>query len=184
MEAFTLTAPRNIDGALAAAAAADSKFIAGGTDLIQLMKDWVERPRQLIDIDGLPVDRIELTEQGARIGALARMSDVADHAELRRHYPVIAEAFLASASPQLRNMASIGGNLLQRTRCGYFRDVGFPATSVRPAQAARQSTATTACSPSSAAASTASPASRRIWRSRSRRWMRQSSCNRQAPAHA
>lgn len=126
MEAFALVAPRDIDGALAAVAAPDAKYIAGGTDLIQLMKDWVERPRRLVDLDELPLDRIELTEQGARIGALARMSDVADHIELRRRYPVIAEALLASASPQLRNMASIGGNLLQRTRCGYFRDVGFP----------------------------------------------------------
>src|SRR5439155_14523843 len=126
MEAFSLMTPTDIDGALAAASGPDAKFIAGGTDLIQLMKDWVERPRRLIDIDGLSFDRIELSEQGVRIGALARMSEVADHAELRRRYPVIAEALLASASPQLRNMATIGGNLLQRTRCGYFRDVGFP----------------------------------------------------------
>jgi xanthine dehydrogenase YagS FAD-binding subunit len=125
MEAFTLSAPGDIDGALAAAGA-DTKFIAGGTDLLQLMKDWVERPKRLVDIDRLPFDRVEFTEEGARIGALARMSDVADHAELRRRHPVIAEALLASASPQLRNMATIGGNLLQRTRCGYFRDVGFP----------------------------------------------------------
>lgn len=125
MEAFTLTAPENIDGALAAGTAADTKFIAGGTDLIQLMKDGVERPKHLVDIDGLALDHVELTEQGTRIGALARMSDVADHAELRRRHPAIAEALLASASPQLRNMATIGGNLLQRTRCGYFRDTGF-----------------------------------------------------------
>ena len=126
MEAFTLTAAGDIDGALAAASGADTKFIAGGTDLLQLMKNWVERPKHLVDIDRLPLDRVEFTEQGARIGALARMSDVADNAELRRRHPVIAEALLASASPQLRNMATIGGNLLQRTRCGYFRDVGFP----------------------------------------------------------
>jgi xanthine dehydrogenase YagS FAD-binding subunit len=126
MEAFTLGAAGDIDGALAAASGADTKFIAGGTDLLQLMKNWVERPKHLVDIDRLPLDRVEFTQQGARIGALARMSDVADDAELRRRHPVIAEALLASASPQLRNMATIGGNLLQRTRCGYFRDVGFP----------------------------------------------------------
>jgi len=126
MEPFALSAPGDLDGALAAAAAADTKFIAGGTDLVQLMKDEVERPKHLVDLDGLPFDRIEFTDDGARIGALVRMSDAADHAELRRRYPVIAEALLASASPQLRNMATIGGNLLQRTRCGYFRDVGFP----------------------------------------------------------
>lgn len=132
MEAFTLTAPRDIDGAFAAAAQPETKFIAGGTDLVQLMKDWVERPKHLVDLDQLPFDEIELTGQGARIGALAKMSDVADHPELRRRYPVVVESLLASASPQLRNMATIGGNLLQRTRCGYFRDVGFPCNKRAP----------------------------------------------------
>jgi xanthine dehydrogenase YagS FAD-binding subunit len=108
MEPFTLSAPGDIDTALAAASNADTKLIAGGTDLIQLMQDWVE-----------------ISDRGARIGALARMSDVADHPELRRLDPVMVEALLASASPQVRNMATIGGNLQQRTRCGYFRDVGF-----------------------------------------------------------
>jgi xanthine dehydrogenase YagS FAD-binding subunit len=126
MQPFTLSTPGDLDGALAAAAAADSKFIAGGTDLVQLMKDGVERPQHLVDLDGLPLDRIEFGDDGARIGALVRMSDAADDPELRRRWPVIAEALLASASPQLRNMATMGGNLLQRTRCGYFRDVGFP----------------------------------------------------------
>jgi hypothetical protein len=76
----------------------------------------------LVDIDRLPLD----SATAVRIGALARMSDVANHPELRRHYPVMFETLLASASPQIRNMATIGGNLLQRTRCGYFRAVGFP----------------------------------------------------------
>src|SRR5439155_19819725 len=132
MEAFSLMTPTDIDGALAAASGPDTKFIAGGTDLVQLMQDWVERPKRLIDLDALPLDRIELSAQGVRIGALARMSEVADHAELRRLYPVITEALLASASPQIRNMATIGGNLLQRTRCGYFRDVGFPCNKRAP----------------------------------------------------
>src|SRR5437868_15214996 len=105
MEAFTLATPSDIDGALAAASGPDVKFIAGVTDLVQLMQDWVERPKRLIDLDGLPLDRIELGAQGVRIGALARMSEVADHAELRRRYPVMTEALLASASPQIRNMA-------------------------------------------------------------------------------
>jgi len=131
MEAFTLTTPSDVDGAFAACGP-DAKFIAGGTDLVQLMQDWVERPKRLIDLDALPLDRIELSAQGVRIGALARMSEVADHAELRRLYPVITEALLASASPQIRNMATIGGNLLQRTRCGYFRDVGFPCNKRAP----------------------------------------------------
>ena len=125
MQPFTLSTPGSLDTALAAAAGVDTKYIAGGTDLVQLMKDWVERPNHLVDLDGLPFDRIEFNDEGAHIGALVRLSDAADHVELRRRWPVIAEALLASASPQLRNMATMGGNLLQRTRCGYFRDTGF-----------------------------------------------------------
>src|SRR5919198_654133 len=132
MENFTLTMPASIEAALAAAQQADAKFIAGGTDLLQLMKDDVERPRQLIDLDRLPLDAFSIGDDGARIGALVRMSDVADDPELRRRYPVIAEALLASASPQVRNMATIGGNLLQRTRCLYFRDAATPCNKREP----------------------------------------------------
>jgi xanthine dehydrogenase YagS FAD-binding subunit len=131
MENFTLAAPQTIEAALATAQQPDTKFIAGGTDLLQLMKDFVERPKQLVDLDGLPFDRFSIGNDGARIGALVRMSDLADDPDLRRHYPLVAEALLASASPQVRNMATIGGNLLQRTRCGYFRDVGFAACNKR-----------------------------------------------------
>lgn len=132
MQPFTLAAPGNATAALAAAAGAGTKYIAGGTDLMQLMKDDVERPTHLVDLAGLPFDHVEITADGARIGALVPMSDAADHPELRRHWPIIAEALLASASPQLRNMATMGGNLLQRTRCGYFRDVGFPCNKRAP----------------------------------------------------
>ena len=99
-------------------------FIAGGTDLIGLMKDRAVLPKRLLDINGLPnMARIEaLPGGGVRIGALARMSDVAADTEVRRRFPVIAEALLFSASGQLRNMASIGGNIMQRTCCAYFRD--------------------------------------------------------------
>src|SRR6202047_3673111 len=99
-------------------------FIAGGTDLIGLMKDRATLPERLLDINGLPnMARIEaLPGGGVRIGALARMSDVAADAEVRRRFPVVAEALLFAASGQLRNMASIGGNIMQRTRCAYFRD--------------------------------------------------------------
>src|SRR5205085_12114351 len=131
MENFTLANAATLDAALAAAQQPDAKFIAGGTDLLQLMKDEVERPKRLVDLDGLPLDQFSVGDDGARIGALVKMSDLADDADLRRRYPVIAEALLASASPQVRNMATIGGNLLQRTRCGYFRDVGFPACNKR-----------------------------------------------------
>jgi xanthine dehydrogenase YagS FAD-binding subunit len=103
-------------------------FIAGGTDLIGLMKDRAALPERLLDINGLPnMARIDaLPEGGLRIGALARMSDVAADMEVRRRFPVIAESLLFAASGQLRNMASIGGNIMQRTRCAYFRDeIGY-----------------------------------------------------------
>src|ERR1700758_676590 len=99
-------------------------FIAGGTDLIGLIKDRAALPDRLLDINGLPnMSRIEaLPRGGLRIGALVRMSDVAADMEVRRRFPVIAEALLFAASGQLRNVASIGGNIMQRTRCAYFRD--------------------------------------------------------------
>src|SRR5436305_5809746 len=131
MENCTLANAGTLDAALAAAQQADAKFIAGGTDLLQLMTDEVERPQRLIDLHGLPFDQVTIGDDGARIGALVKMSDLADNPDLRRHYPVIAEALLASASPQVRNMATIGGNLLQRTRCGYFRDAGVAACNKR-----------------------------------------------------
>ena len=110
-------------------------FIAGGTDLIGLMKDRAARPERLLDINDLPdMARIEALPNGSvRIGALARMSEVAAHMEVRRRLPVIAEALLSSASGQLRNMASIGGNIMQRTRCAYFRDHdGLPCNKRAP----------------------------------------------------
>ncbi|MGB8747799.1 MAG: xanthine dehydrogenase family protein subunit M [Pseudolabrys sp.] len=99
-------------------------FIAGGTDLIGLIKDRAALPDRLLDINGLPhmAEIQALPDGGLRIGALARMSDVAANMEVRRQFPVIAEALLFAASGQLRNMASIGGNIIQRTRCAYFRD--------------------------------------------------------------
>jgi xanthine dehydrogenase YagS FAD-binding subunit len=110
-------------------------FIAGGTDLIGLMKDRAALPERLLDINGLPgLARIEsLTGGGLRIGALARMTDVAADVDVRRRFPAIAEALLFSASGQLRNMASLGGNILQRTRCAYFRDEDdLPCNKRRP----------------------------------------------------
>jgi xanthine dehydrogenase YagS FAD-binding subunit len=106
-------------------------FLAGGTDLLQLMKDDILCPTQLLDINALPLRSIEVDAQGAHVGALARMSDVADHAGIVAEFPAISQALLLSASGQLRNMASIGGNLLQRTRCAYFRDPGFTACNKR-----------------------------------------------------
>jgi xanthine dehydrogenase YagS FAD-binding subunit len=125
MHPFALS--RADDPAKAIAAHADDPelaFIAGGTDLIGLIKDRASLPERLLDINGLPnMARIEaLPEGGLRIGALARMSDVAADTQVRRRFPVVAEALLFAASGQLRNMASIGGNIMQRTRCAYFRD--------------------------------------------------------------
>lgn len=131
MQNFTLTRPASVDAACAAAAGADTAFIAGGTDLIQLTKQEVERPTHLVDLDGVLSDAVEVRQEGLRIGALARMSDVAAHPEVRRNYRAISEALLSAASPQIRNMGTIGGNLLQRTRCNYFRDPGFAACNKR-----------------------------------------------------
>jgi xanthine dehydrogenase YagS FAD-binding subunit len=104
-----------------------AKFIAGGTNLIDLMKEDVERPSHLIDISRLPLKTIEKTEEnGLRIGALVPNSDVAYHLQVAQRSPMLASAILAGASPQLRNMASTGGNLLQRTRCPYFYDRTTP----------------------------------------------------------
>ncbi len=99
-----------------------ARVIAGGTTLLDLMKAGVERPTVVIDINRLPLATIEVTPERVRIGALARNSDVADDATIAREFPVLAQALAAGASGQLRNMATVGGNLLQRTRCAYFRD--------------------------------------------------------------
>src|SRR6267378_5983232 len=126
------------DPATAIAAHADDPdlaYIAGGTDLIGLMKDRAQLPERLLDINKLPdMAGIEaLPDGGLRIGALARMSDVAAHPDARRRFPVIAESLLFAASGQLRNMASMGGNIMQRTRCAYFRDEdGLPCNKRRP----------------------------------------------------
>ncbi|MGP3948765.1 FAD binding domain-containing protein [Streptomyces sp. 7N604] len=105
----------------------DARFLGGGTNLVDLMKAGVERPALLIDVRELPLDEVEFTHDGGlRIGATVTNSDLAAHPEVRRHYPALAQAVLAGASGQLRNMATVGGNLLQRTRCGYFTDLSKP----------------------------------------------------------
>ena len=100
-----------------------AKFVAGGTNLVDLMKATVEKPSHVVDINALPMTAIEPVDGGIRIGALARMSDVAIHPLVVQRFPAISQALLASASPQLRNAASMGGNLMQRTRCPYFREL-------------------------------------------------------------
>ena len=137
MNPFTFTQAREIDAALNQLAGG-ARPIAGGTNLLDLMKEGVMRPGQLVDIngltiDGLGLDRIEeLPQGGMRLGALARNADTAYHEVVRRRYPLLSAAMLAAASPQLRNMATNGGNLLQRTRCYYFYDVGTPCNKREP----------------------------------------------------
>jgi xanthine dehydrogenase YagS FAD-binding subunit len=110
-----------------------AKFIAGGTNLIDLMKEDVERPSRLIDITRLPLNSVEETADGGlQIGALVPNSDLAYHPLIAQHYPMLASAILAGASAQLRNMASTGGNLLQRTRCSYFYDLATPCNKREP----------------------------------------------------
>lgn len=121
MQTFNYVKASSVDRALAGAAG--GKFIAGGTTLVDLMKLNVEVPNALVDINLLPLDKVEkLPDGGLRIGALVRNSELAWNADVKEHYAVLSQAILSGASPQLRNMATTGGNLLQRTRCSYFRE--------------------------------------------------------------
>src|SRR5471032_1497057 len=109
------------------------RFLAGGTTLLDLMKLDVERPTQVIDIHRLPLDKVEtLDGGGVTIGATVRNADLANHPLIKAHYPVLSQALLSGASAQLRNMATTGGNLLQRTRCVYFRDTATPCNKREP----------------------------------------------------
>src|SRR6266436_4632951 len=153
MHAFTLSRPTDISAAIVAHAQnAQLAFVAGGTDLFGLMKDRVTLPDHLLDINRLPdMAQIEaLSDGGLRIGALARMSEVAANPDVRSRFPVIAESLLFAASGQLRNMATIGGNIMQRTRCAYFRDEDAPpATNGGRAPGARRVMGSTAITLSS-----------------------------------
>ena len=133
MQAFNLVQPGSADAAITAAQTQGSKYIAGGSDLMQLLKDNVEAPTQVVDLEHVGLSRVQVDSTGLRLEAMARMSDVATRPDVRAGWPVIAQALEASASPQVRNMGTIGGNLLQRTRCGYFRDTGFNCNKREPA---------------------------------------------------
>ncbi len=112
---------------------ADGKFIAGGTNLVDLMKEGVEQPSQLVDIQRLPLSIIQANKSGGvSLGALAKNSETANHPLIRSKYPLLTQAILAGASPQIRNMATNGGNLLQRTRCVYFYDLAMPCNKRQP----------------------------------------------------
>src|SRR6267378_950365 len=136
MYSFILDRPRDLSAALALRAQAGrndapAEYIAGGTDMVQLLQENVRRPERLVSLAGLLDNRIDVGQQGLRIGAGATMAELAAHSGVIERFPVISEALLNSASPQVRNQATIGGNLLQRTRCPYFRDVGYSACNRR-----------------------------------------------------
>jgi xanthine dehydrogenase YagS FAD-binding subunit len=140
MKIFEFARPADARAAIATSAqaktaqqGADVRFIAGGTTLIDLMKLNVETPARVLDISRLPLDQIEsIPDGGLRIGATVRNSDLANHPTVRRDYPVLSQALLNGASAQLRNMATTAGNLLQRTRCMYFRDTAMPCNKREP----------------------------------------------------
>ncbi|WP_308237954.1 xanthine dehydrogenase family protein subunit M [Phenylobacterium sp. J426] len=133
MRPFTYERAASADEAVKAAAATPgARFIAGGTNLLDLMKLDIERPQHLIDVARLPLGAIEPAGGGLRIGGMATNSQVAADPQVRRRYPVLAQAILSGGSPQLRNKASVAGNLLQRTRCAYFYDTSKPCNKRAP----------------------------------------------------
>jgi len=140
MHTFEFIRPPDAGAAIAAAAqsktaqqGADVRFMGGGTTLIDLMKLNVETPARVLDINRLPFDKIETTSDGGlKIGATVRNSDLAYHPSVQAVYPVLSQAILQGASAQIRNMATVGGNLLQRTRCVYFRDTAMPCNKREP----------------------------------------------------
>lgn len=132
MDNFSYARAGDVEGALRMGLQPGSQFIAGGTNLLDLMKGGVASPSRLVDISKVGLAGVhELPDGGVRIGALASNTDVAEHPLVRERLPLLSQAILAGASPQLRNMATVGGNLLQRTRCGYFYDTGFAACNKR-----------------------------------------------------
>jgi xanthine dehydrogenase YagS FAD-binding subunit len=131
MKPFSYVRPSSEADAIEAGSKEGARFIAGGTLLVDLLRLEVETPTSLVDVNGLAYGKIEQAPDGLRLGALARNSEVAYHPLVKSGYPVLSEALLSGASPQVRNMASIGGNVLQRTRCPYFRDPAVPACNKR-----------------------------------------------------
>jgi xanthine dehydrogenase YagS FAD-binding subunit len=132
MNSFSYERATAPEQALRAGSAVGAKFLAGGTNLVDLMKYGVEKPATLIDINHLDLGQITTSPDGStRIGAMVRNSDLANHEVIKTQYPLLSQALLSGASPQLRNMATTGGNLMQRTRCYYFNDLSFPACNKR-----------------------------------------------------
>jgi xanthine dehydrogenase YagS FAD-binding subunit len=133
MRPFAYERAADAAGAVAAIGQPGTMYLGGGTNLVDLMKLGVETPERLVDVSRLPHDRVEdAPDGGLRIGAAVRNSELAADRSVRERYPLLAQALLSGASGQLRNVATIGGNLLQRTRCGYFQDVSKPCNKRRP----------------------------------------------------
>lgn len=134
MKAFEYVRAHSVDEATTAHAShPGSRYLGGGTNLVDLMKLGVETPGTLVDVSGLPLDAVEeLADGSVRVGATVRNSDLAAHPSVRTRYPALSQALLAGASGQLRNIATTGGNLLQRTRCPYFQDLGKPCNKREP----------------------------------------------------
>ena len=122
---FQYSRAADVSDAFIQGSRAGTAFVAGGTDLLQLWKAGAMAPEGVVDISRLPLGLVDYVDGQLSLGALARLSDVAAHPDVARDNPLIAEAILASASGQIRNMATVGGNLLQRTRCPYFRNQGL-----------------------------------------------------------
>ncbi len=133
MQEFSYRRVANVAEALAAVAGrSEATYLAGGTGLVDLMKLGVEKPRELVDVSRLPLGQIELAGDVLRIGAMVRNSDLAYHEQVRTRLPALSQAILAGASAQLRNLATVGGNLMQKTRCYYFRDTFSPCNKREP----------------------------------------------------
>ncbi len=134
MNSFSYVRAGDLEGAVRELGAEGApKLIAGGTNLLDLMKENVEKPGRLVDITRLPLLEVQpCADGGLRLGALVTNTDVAYHAQVERRYPLLSQAILAGASPQLRNMATVGGNLMQRTRCYYFYDIATPCSKREP----------------------------------------------------
>ncbi|WP_338877050.1 xanthine dehydrogenase family protein subunit M [Spirosoma sp. SC4-14] len=138
MRPFSFARPKDLASAVTLLSAnPNAKFLAGGTNLLDLMKEDVERPNALIDINGVGLTEIKtiasgVNEGGISLGSLGKNTDAANHSLIRRHYPLLTQAILAGASGQIRNMATNGGNLLQRTRCPYFYEVAMPCNKREP----------------------------------------------------
>src|SRR3954466_1104596 len=136
MQPFTLDRPRDLGAALNSGAHAGrndapAEYIAGGTDMVRLLQEYAREPKRRVSLTGLLAKQIQAGPQQLRLGAAATMAEVAAHPAVVEQFPAISEALLNSASPQVRNQATMGGNLLQRTRCPYFRDVGYAACNKR-----------------------------------------------------